>query len=70
MMNTVCLGSLLDAADWVTTERIHQSIVSAGHGARAAISLIRDDLAARFWLTIADHYVDWAANERHYGGDD
>jgi hypothetical protein len=54
----------------MTTETVHQAIVSAGHGAQAAISLIRDDLAARFWPAVADHYVDWVVNEGRYGGDD
>ena len=60
----------LYAAGWMTTETVHQAIVSAGHGAQAAISLIRDDLAARFWPAVADHYVDWVVNEGRYGGDD
>jgi hypothetical protein len=60
----------LYAAGWMTTETAHQAIVSAGHGAQAAISLIRDDLAARYWPAVADHYVDWVVHEGRYGGDD
>jgi len=60
----------LYAAGWMTTETVHQAIVSAGHGAQAAISLIRDDLAAQFWPAVADHYVDWVVHEGRYGGDD
>ena len=60
----------LYAAGWMTTETVHQAVVSAGHGAQAAISLIRDDLAARYWPAVAEHYVDWVVNEARYGGDD
>lgn len=60
----------LYAAGWMTTETVHQAIVSAGHGARAAISLIRDDVAARYWPAVADQYVDWVVHEGRYGGED
>jgi NADPH-dependent 2,4-dienoyl-CoA reductase/sulfur reductase-like enzyme len=60
----------LYAAGWMTTETVHQAVVSAGHGARTAVSLIRDDLAARYWPAVADHYVDWVVHEGRYGGDD
>lgn len=60
----------LYAAGWMTTETVHQAIVSAGHGAEAAVSLIRDDLAARYWPAVADHYVDWVVREGRYAGDE
>ncbi|MFB6227453.1 MAG: FAD-binding protein [Halobacteriales archaeon] len=60
----------LYAAGWMTDETVHQVIVSAGHGARAAISLVRDDLAARYWPAVADHYVDWVVHEGRYAGDE
>ncbi|WP_276270866.1 FAD-dependent oxidoreductase [Haloarcula litorea] len=60
----------LYAAGWMTTETVHQAVVGAGHGARAAVSLIRDDVAARFWPAVGDHYVDWVVREGRYGGDD
>jgi len=60
----------LYAAGWMTTETVHQAVVSAGHGAQAAISLIRDDIAARYWPAVADHYVDWVVHEGRYAGDD
>lgn len=60
----------LYAAGWMTTETVHQAIVSAGHGAQAAISLIRDDIAARYWPAVADHYVDWVVHDGRYAGDD
>ncbi|OYR50821.1 hypothetical protein [Halorubrum sp. Ea8] len=37
--------------------------------ARAAVSLIRDDVAARYWPAVADHYVDWVVREGRYAGD-
>jgi len=60
----------LYAAGWMTTETVHQVVVSAGHGARAAVSLVRDDLAGRYWPAVADHYVDWVVHEGRYGGED
>ncbi|MFB6219076.1 MAG: FAD-binding protein [Halobacteriaceae archaeon] len=60
----------LYAAGWMTDETVHQAVVSAGHGARAAIALVRDDLGARYWPAVADHYVDWVVHEGRYGGDD
>ncbi|WP_435064004.1 FAD-dependent oxidoreductase [Halobaculum sp. EA56] len=59
----------LYAAGWMTDETVHQAAVAAGHGARAAVSLVRDDLAARYWPAVADHYVDWVVHEGRYGGD-
>ncbi|WP_254839107.1 FAD-binding protein [Natronomonas marina] len=60
----------LYGAGWMTTETVHQALVNAGHGARAAVSLIRDDVAARYWPGVADQYVDWVVHEGRYGGDD
>ena len=60
----------LYVAGWMTTETVHQAVVNAGHGAQAAISLIRDDIAARYWPAVADHYVDWAVHEGRYAGDE
>jgi NADPH-dependent 2,4-dienoyl-CoA reductase/sulfur reductase-like enzyme len=60
----------LYAAGWMTTETVHQAIVNAGHGAEAAVSLIRDDIAARYWPAVADHYVDWVVQEGRYAGDE
>ncbi len=60
----------LYAAGWLTTETVHQAVVSAGHGAQAAISLIRDDIAARYWPAVADHYVDWVVHDGRYAGDE
>ena len=60
----------LYAAGWLTTETVHQAIVSAGHGAQTATSLIRDDIAARFWPAVADHYVDWVVHDGRYAGDE
>lgn len=60
----------LYAAGWMTTETVHQAVVSAGHGAHAAISLIRDDIAARYWPAVADQYVDWVVHEGRYAGDE
>ncbi|WP_143420522.1 FAD-binding protein [Halorubrum sp. Ib24] len=60
----------LYAAGWMTTETVHQAIVSAGHGAHAALSLIRDDIAARYWPAVADHYVDWVVHDGRYAGDE
>lgn len=60
----------LYAAGWMTTETVHQAVVNAGHGARAAVSLVRDDLAARYWPAVADHYVDWVVHDGRYGGED
>lgn len=60
----------LYAAGWMTTETVHQAVVSAGHGAQAAVSLIRDDIAARYWPAVADHYVDWVVHEGRYAGDE
>lgn len=60
----------LYAAGWMTTETVHQAVVSAGHGAQVAISLIRDDIAARYWPAVGDHYVDWVVHEGRYAGDE
>lgn len=60
----------LYAAGWMTTETVHQAVVNAGHGAQAALSLIRDDVAARYWPAVADHYVDWVVQEGRYAGDE
>jgi NADPH-dependent 2,4-dienoyl-CoA reductase/sulfur reductase-like enzyme len=60
----------LYAAGWMTTETVHQAIVNAGHGARVAVALIRDDLAARYWPAVAEEYVDWVVPDGRYGGED
>jgi len=59
----------LYAAGWMTAETVHQAIVGAGHGARGAVALVRDDIAARYWPAVADQYVDWVVHEGRYGGD-
>lgn len=60
----------LYAAGWMTDETVHQIAVSAGHGAHAALSLVRDDIEARYWHEVADLYVDWVVDEDRYAGDD
>jgi len=60
----------LYAAGWMTDETVHQVVVSAGHGAHAAISLVRDDIEARYWQAVADLYVDWVVDDDRYAGDD
>jgi hypothetical protein len=59
----------LYACGWLTDETAHQASINAGHGARAALSVIRDDLRERYWPAIADRYVDWVVAEGRYGGD-
>ncbi|WP_284014265.1 FAD-dependent oxidoreductase [Halobaculum litoreum] len=60
----------LYAAGWLTDETVHQAVVNAGHGARAATSLARDDLDARFWPGVGDNLVDWVVYEDRYAVDD
>ncbi|WP_435184667.1 hypothetical protein [Halobellus sp. EA9] len=60
----------LYAAGWMTAETVHQAIVSAGHGAHAAISSRMSDIAARYWPAVADHYVDWVVHVGRYAGDE
>lgn len=57
------------ACGWMTAETAHQAIINAGHGARTALSVIRDDLRDRYWDAVADRYVDWVVDEDRYGGD-
>ena len=59
----------LYACGWLTDETAHQASINAGHGARAALSVIRDDLRERYWPAVADRYVDWVVDENRYGGD-
>jgi hypothetical protein len=59
----------LYATGWMTDETAHQAIINAGHGARAALSVIRDDLRERYWAEVADRYVDWVVAENRYGGE-
>jgi choline dehydrogenase-like flavoprotein len=60
----------LYAAGWVTDDVVHQAVVNAGSGARAAIALARDDLTERYWPAVGDLYVDWVVDDDRYGGDD
>jgi hypothetical protein len=60
----------LYAAGWMTTETVHQAIVSAGHGAETSLSLVRDDIAARYWPAVSDHYVDWVVRDGRYSRSD
>jgi choline dehydrogenase-like flavoprotein len=60
----------LYAAGWLTDDTVHQAVVNAGDGARAAIALARDDLADRYWPAVGDIYVDWVVDDDRYGGDD
>lgn len=60
----------LYAAGWMTDETVHQAIVGAGHGAVAGVSLVRDDLTARFWPEVSRQYVDWVVEAGRYAGDE
>lgn len=60
----------LYTAGWMTDEPPHQVLASAGHGARAAISLVRDDLSARYWSELGEIYQDWVVAEDRYAGDE
>lgn len=60
----------LYAAGWLTDDTVHQAVVNAGDGARAALSLIRDDLTDRYWAEIGEIYVDWVVDADRYGGDE
>lgn len=59
----------LYAAGWLTRDTVHQAIVNAGDGARAAIALARDDLSERYWPEVGERYVDWVVDEDRYGGE-
>jgi hypothetical protein len=59
----------LYAAGWLTDDTVHQAVVNAGDGARAALSLIRDDLTERYWPEIGEIYVDWVVDDDRYGGE-
>jgi glycine/D-amino acid oxidase-like deaminating enzyme len=59
----------LYAAGWITDDTVHQAVVNAGHGARAAIALARDDLTDRYWPAIGEIYVDWVVDDDRYGGE-
>jgi hypothetical protein len=60
----------LYVAGWLTRDTAHQAVVNAGDGARAALSLIRDDLTDRYWAEIGEIYVDWVVDDDRYGGED
>jgi hypothetical protein len=60
----------LYAAGWLTDDTVHQAVVNAGDGARAALSLIRDELTDRYWAEIGDIYVDWVVDADRYGGEE
>ncbi|MFC5368742.1 NAD(P)/FAD-dependent oxidoreductase [Salinirubrum litoreum] len=60
----------LYAGGWLTDESVHQAVTNAGDGARAALSLIRDDLTDRYWAEIGDIYVDWVVDADRYGGEE
>lgn len=53
-------------------EAEHQAIVSAGDGARTALTLVRDvrNEDEGLWEDVADHYYDWAVEEGRYSGTD
>ena len=59
----------LYAAGWVTAGAVHQAVVNAGDGARAALALIRDEMSERYWPALGERYVDWVVDEGRYGGD-
>lgn len=48
---------------------VHQAIVNAGDGARAALALARGDMSRRYWPAVGERYVDWVVDEGRYGGD-
>jgi hypothetical protein len=58
----------LYAAGWLTDDTVHQAVVNAGDGARAAIALARDDLSDRYWPELGEIYVDWVVDDDRYGG--
>jgi len=60
----------LYAAGWLTRETVHQAVVNAGDGARAAVSLVRDDLTDRYWPEVGEIYVDWVVDDGRYGGEE
>jgi threonine dehydrogenase-like Zn-dependent dehydrogenase len=57
----------LYAAGWLTDETVHQAIVNAGAGARAALALARDDMSDRYWPAVGERYVDWVVDQGRYG---
>jgi hypothetical protein len=60
----------LYAAGWLVDETVHQAVVNAGVGARAAIALIRDEMSARYWPAVGERYVDWMVEDGRYDGED
>jgi hypothetical protein len=60
----------LYAAGWLTQETVHQAVVNAGDGARAAVALARDDLTERYWPAVGERYVDWVVDADRYGDAD
>jgi glycine/D-amino acid oxidase-like deaminating enzyme len=59
----------LYASGWLADGTVHQAVVNAGDGARAALALARDDMSERYWPAVGDRYVDWVVDEGRYGGD-
>ena len=59
----------LYAAGWLTDDTVHQAVVNAGDGARAAVALARDDLTDRYWPAVGELYVDWVVDDDRYGED-
>jgi len=60
----------LYGAGWMTSDTVHQVQTNAGDGARAALALIRDQIADRYWPAVADRYADWVVHESRYGGEE
>lgn len=59
----------LYVAGWMSDETVHQVGVNVGHGTRAGVSLVRDDMSDRYWPAVGERYVDWVVHEGRYGGD-
>jgi glycine/D-amino acid oxidase-like deaminating enzyme len=59
----------LYATGWLTDDTIHQAVVNAGDGARAALTLARDEMSDRYWPAVGERYVDWVVDDGRYGGD-
>lgn len=59
----------LYAAGWLADGTVHQVAANVGDGARAALTLCRDEMSARYWPAVGERYVDWVVHEGRYGGD-
>jgi len=59
----------LYASGWLADGTVHQAIVNAGDGARAALALTRDDMSERYWPAVGERYVDWVVDDGRYGGE-